>query len=228
MSLSMAQLISTWSSWMLLASLVVGVISTFGINISSNVKEQFAAERIAANEAETARARESAAQSNERAAEAELKLEQLRKQVGPRHLDRVKFSEALNGQPSAPVEVLYITDDQEAFELSQEIRQSLEAVGWQILKHAPIPKDLPLASSLPSAAMAVGGQPTGVTIVVHDATSVELDAASDRMLGKNWVKTPWTVLSGAISDGLGQVSGHVGGSEAPPAGTIRIVIAAKP
>jgi hypothetical protein len=228
MSVDMAELVSFWANWMLIASLVVGVIATFGVVLSSSVKEQFAAARISANEVETARAKESAARSNERAAEAELKLEQLRNQIAPRHLDRTKFIDALKGQPSAPVEVMYITEDAEAFEFAQQIRQALEAAGWQVTKYGPIPRDLKIANSLPSTAMAVGGQPSGVTIVVHDLSPDEQDAVSRKMAGKDWIKTPWTVLSNATEEGIGRVSGHSGGADAPPAGILRIVVAAKP
>ena len=73
--------------------------------------------------------------------------------------------------------------------------------------------------------MAVGGQPKGVTVAVHSISEAELMATQAQMMGKQWTKTPYTVLSYAIQIGLGSVGGHVGGPHAPPVGLLRIIVA---
>jgi F0F1-type ATP synthase assembly protein I len=39
MSISWAEFISTWSNWVLIVALIVGVLATYGIVVSGNVKE---------------------------------------------------------------------------------------------------------------------------------------------------------------------------------------------
>jgi hypothetical protein len=162
------------------------------------------------------------AEANARQKEAELKLEQLRKDLGPRQLQRGIFINELQGRPTAPVEVMYLLDDPECFALAQEISGALKEAGWPSGSPKPIP---PLFITDSPTSMSVDGQPSGVTVVVNGITQEEADAAQNAMAGRDWVKTPWTVLSHAIGAALGRVSGHAGGLNAPPAGTLRVVVA---
>src|SRR5271166_767957 len=73
--------------------------------------------------------------------------------------------------------------------------------------------------------MSISGQPSGVTIAVHSISEAEVAAVSNRMLGKEWVRTPYTVLADAIGNSLGRVSGWAAGPNAPPEGTLRVVVA---
>ena len=68
MSLPVAEFVSFWANWTLVAALVLGVVATYAIVISGNAKERHwadekrqVAERVAANEATTARAQAEAA-----------------------------------------------------------------------------------------------------------------------------------------------------------------------
>jgi hypothetical protein len=163
-----------------------------------------------------------AATIRERAANAELKLEQLRKDLGPRQLQRDVLIKELTGQPMARVEIMYLQDDPECFELAQQIGAAIRASEWPVDNPRPIPSLI--ISDLPTS-MSVDGQPSGVTIVASGVTREEANAAQNAMLGRDWIKTPWTVLMHAMSAGLGKVSGHAGGPNAPPKGVLRIVVA---
>ena len=79
--------------------------------------------------------------------------------------------------------------------------------------------------ALSPTAMAVDAQPSGVTVVVHGITEAEANADSLRWRGQAWVRTPWTVLMHALGDAIGKIAGHAGGPNAPPDGTLRVVVA---
>jgi hypothetical protein len=162
-----------------------------------------------------------AATIRERAATAELRLEQLRKDLGPRQLQRDLFIRLITGQPSARVEVMYLQDDPECFGLAQQIFLALESGKWPVEVPKPIP---PLIISNFPTAMSVGGQPSGVTVVGGGITQEEADAQTNAMQGKEWVKTPWTVLMHALGEALGKISGSGGGVSPPPEGTLRVVV----
>ena len=152
---------------------------------------------------------------------AELELERLRKQVGPRQLDRDAFQKALTGQPKAPVQILYLRDDADSLEFAQEIENQLRRAGWTVTTREPIPT--PAAGSDIPIPMSVGGQPSGVTVVTHSVSEEEEHAWMNRATGKDWVKTPWTVLFNAFSDSMGKANGS--GNRTCPAGMLRVVVA---
>ena len=154
--------------------------------------------------------------------EAESELIKLRNQIGPRQLNREVFWEALRDQPKAPVQILYLKDDQDSMEFAQEIANDLNRAGWKVTERAPIS---PSQSDVPTA-MTVGGQPSGITVVTHSLSEDEAAASLNQMNGKEWAKTPWTVLAYALREsmGMGQASSH----ESVPEGTLRVVVAPKP
>src|ERR1700726_3955452 len=109
MSLPLAEFISFWSNWILIGALIVGVVATYGIVVSGNVKESAAntkiadakrdtvaaLERIAVLNKETARLSADAeasivaiADANARAAEAGQKAEEEK-------LERVKIEQEI-------------------------------------------------------------------------------------------------------------------------------------
>ena len=158
-------------------------------------------------------------------AEAKLQLEQLRKEMAPRSLRRDIFLKELAGQPKLPVEIMYLLDDPECFGLAQQISRALEDAQWTVEPPKPIP---PLILADSPTPMSVGGQPSGVTVVVHAITQEESEATSNALMGLEWVRTPWTVLMHALGDSIGKINGHAGGSNVPPMGTLRVVVAPKP
>lgn len=174
-----------------------------------------------------ARAMYDLAEANERAAALEVQAAQLRKQISPRHLNYFEFVEFVKGQQGLPVEIMFVKDDADAFTLSLEIRSGLRDAGWDAHEPIPIPiLDQPISAQLPST-MTVGGQPSGVTVVAHSATPEEMMADSSQLSGKEWVKTPMTVLRNALLKSLGSISTHVGGQNPPALGLLRVVVGPK-
>jgi flagellar basal body-associated protein FliL len=90
--------------------------------------------------ADIAKAHVSIAEADARTKEAEVKLEELRKQVGPRHLKSQEFIEALVGKPTLPVEIMFLKDDADAFTLSLEIRTALQMAGWPVQEPCQYPQ----------------------------------------------------------------------------------------
>jgi hypothetical protein len=169
-----------------------------------------------------------AAQFRESAAHAELETARIKERLAPRFMRREPFLAALKNQPKGRVEILYLRDDPECMEVAQNIALLLEEAHWTVLSRGPLRAndDAPGANNLPSM-MTVGGQPSGITVIAHSLTPEEFDAASNRMFGKPWTKTPYTVLSYAITQGIGRVNGAGGAPIPPPEGTLRITVAPK-
>lgn len=108
------------------------------------------------------------AQAQKEAAEAQLALKKYVEEVElrqrPRMLDSRNFVNALKDKPKATVEILYKSDDQEAYLLAGQIRRWLgpgekgDGVGWDVRPPKPIspsdrsnlklPDDAPLATRL--------------------------------------------------------------------------------
>jgi hypothetical protein len=148
MSLSWAEFVSFWANWILIGALVVGVLATLGIVVSANVKEAHweqerrdSNERISTNAVETNRARESAAQANERAAEANLKAEterverlKLEAKLAPRTLtlaQQLIASEQVEQFAPQPFQFLSYQDNKEERDLALMIGRLLLNAGWQ-------------------------------------------------------------------------------------------------
>jgi hypothetical protein len=110
MSLPLAEFISFWSNWILIGALIVGVVATYGIVVSGNVKESAANTRIAdAN----ARAAEAGQKAEEEKLE-RVKIEQeILKQLRPRDLSKQQFDDlvsALKGKINKKLSVHTLTD----------------------------------------------------------------------------------------------------------------------
>jgi hypothetical protein len=161
----------------------------------------------------------------ERAAEAELKLDELRRQVAPRHVQRHVFLKAVEGQPKARVEIMYLRDDPECFDLAQQIWRVLQDAQWDVIAPVPIPPSVASSYLQSPTAMSVGGQLLGVTVVTHSVSEKESEAMPNILAGKNWERTPWTVLSNALLQSMGPIGGSGGGPNRPPEGVLRVVVA---
>lgn len=74
--------------------------------------------------------------------------------------------------------------------------------------------------------MTVGGQPSGVTVVAHSISEEEEQATWNSTLGRDWVKTPWTVLSVAFQKSMAEAKG----SSHPtcPEGVLRVIVGSRP
>lgn len=214
----------------LLISLVAGVISTFVIVQSGNVKEAQwskdrteAAERIASLTTRSNELRNETAVARKEAAEAQLALE---KYKAPRKIDGPAFLAALQGKPKAPVEIVFVRDDPECWQLAMQIRDWLKAADWEYMQPAAITgPDEARFLSYPSA-MQAGGQPRGVT-VVQLATS-QADFMRERMESfDDPLDTPAKALSHALMQSLGTIAGSMSFETGTP-GKLRVVVGPKP
>ena len=170
-----------YTIFQVISALALGVTIALGFVINKRQSRQ-----VIALETQLAEARE-------KQAVAERELLELKERIKPRHIDRSTFLEALTGQPKAPVEVLYLRDDPETLEFAQEIDNLLKAAGWTVTAREPIPVLSPTSPAIPTT-MSVGGQPSGVTVVTHSVSEEEIAAWQNRVEGKDWVRTPRTVL----------------------------------
>lgn len=123
-----------------------------------------------------------AAKSNETAATAALKLEQLRTQVGPRQFNRTAFLETLQGETIGDVQIVYLRNDPECFDVSQQLWHLLEDAGWHVTPPTPIFD----GRHAQPAVMNVDGQPAGLTVVASTQVQAETDAELLRANGQAW------------------------------------------
>jgi hypothetical protein len=133
-------------------------------------------------QADIAKARANIASAAARNKEAELKLEQLRKAVGPRSLS-AKFNEDLKDKPGCNVLISYVADAGDTWALATMIYYMLpRGNGWSVeharaiteqdrtaaLARLRLPEGAPIPRGMDihfSATGAVRGLPTGVTIM---------------------------------------------------------------
>jgi hypothetical protein len=167
--------------------------------------------------------------SDLRIAELNNETARLRKQISPRHLNSEAFIKALEGKPKLPVEIWFLKDDGEAFNLALQIRDCLRLAKWEAREPSPIPlSSVPELARLP-AAMAAGGQPSGVSLVAHWLTREEVDALGSGPFEKPMaIPTPFVVLHKALFASLGALAGSGGHSSALSEGLLRIVVGARP
>lgn len=160
-------------------------------------------------------------QQREKTAEANIRLEELRKSQEPRRLTQ-QFAEALKGRPTAKAEILYQPDNGEAFNFASAVFGAMKLSKWIVGLPRPIsPEDIkkmegdPEVMNMFPSTMRVGGQPTGISLVAN-----KIDPLPREEL------TPFnSLLKAFMSDGFG-VGGGLDKGMAD--GEVRIVIGAKP
>ncbi|CAJ9609870.1 hypothetical protein [Burkholderia pseudomallei] len=211
----------TATVWLMWIAAVCGAVAAISGLLSAMVSREVAAVTQRESDERIASANALAAKSNEAAATAALRLEQLRAQVGPRQFDRAAFLSALRGEAVGNVQIVYLRNDPECFDVAQQLWHLLEDAGWQAIPPAPIFD----GRHAQPAAMNVDGQPAGLTVVASIQSQAEADAEQFRANGQVWVHTPFTTLTYAIERGIGRVATHVNGPNHPPQGTIRVVVA---
>jgi hypothetical protein len=193
-------------NYVLLGSLVVGVVATYAVIRLQGLESEEA--KTALDEYKLAVAGD-IAEANARQAEAELALAHLQKRVAPRRILAADFLKSLEGglKPSLPIEILYSRDDADSQQLASQLYTllSLQAK-WPVDFERPLPPAT-IDSYLPSTLLA-GGNTSGVTIV-------ENPGDQDR--------TPGGALKVALIKSLGSIA-WARKSELP-VGKVRIVIA---
>jgi hypothetical protein len=218
MSLSTATLVGTLANWGLLASLIAGVISTFLIVKTADVKEEHWDKLREASS-------ERIAEANARALEAGLALEKFK---APRQLKGDEFVKALEGKPKAPVEIVFVRDDPECWQLAMQIRDWLKTAKWEYSEPAAITgPDEARFASYPSA-MQAGGQPRGVTIVQRVTTQADFEREKGNPFDPNDpIDTPMKALSRALMGSLGGIGGSMN-FDTGRVGVLRVVVGPKP
>lgn len=206
MSLFAATLIGSIANWALLVCLLGGVIATFVIVQTADVKEEHwdedrrhSNERIAELTAQAETARKETAQ-------ARLEIQRLK---NPRTITPDALEAELVGKPKGKAAILYVKECSDcewlAFWLISGLRQS----GWELANSAPMPLPPAPINSVPSSpTTSAGGQPWGVSVVAN--TNADGSAQSALM---------W-----ALTNLLGE-NGHGGIDKTLSDGLIRVIVA---
>src|ERR1700730_3960101 len=163
MSLSWAEFISFWSNWILIGALVIGVVATYGIVVSGNVKESAANKEIARLSSEAEASRAAIADANARALEAQAQLAQFK---APRTMTEAQarhFIEEASKYSGTQVDIWIIGDTPESTGIGQIILKLLETSGWETA----------------SWRWAGGGAVTGIAVTVKDASGADIDHAAN-------------------------------------------------
>lgn len=207
LSLESANRVADCANVIFVLSLIAGVLSTITIIGTTNVKEWYW--------------EKDRTESKERVAAAELRTEQLRKQMGPRIIDRELFRAAISQQSKSKVEILYLRDDSEAFTLALQIQNNLLAAGWSVGDPKPIRVN---GDSDKPSVLVVGGWHNGVIVATHSFDPA--DQADSISFTDETKKTSFAGLSNAL---LRTIGGVIGKSDSSiPSGTIRVIVGPKP
>lgn len=217
--------------WGLLATAFVGVIS-FAANWTHSrwqaelaaQKEQVAKDLQRQSNERIAEAQARAAEANARALEATVELEKFK---APRHIDGDAFVKALEGKPKAPVEIVFVRDDPECYQLAMQIRDWLKVAKWEYSEPAAITgPDETRFTQYPSS-MQAGGQPRGVTIVLRATSQADFERERDDPFNDNAsVDTPGKALSRALLTSLDSIAQSMN-FETGKVGSLRIVVGSK-
>jgi hypothetical protein len=209
---------TVWLTW---TAAICGAVAAISGLLGAIISREVATVMQRASDERIASANALAAKSNEAAAAATLRLEQLRAQVGPRQFNRIAFLDTLRGEDVGSVDILYLRNDPECFDVAQQLWHLLEDAGWHVRPPAPIFD----GRHVQPAAMNVDGEPSGLTVVATIQSRDEAMADQLRFSGQAWVHTPFTILTYAIEQGIGKVATHINVPNNPPPGTLRVVVA---
>lgn len=127
MSHAAAETVYWWSNFSLLASLIIGVLATYGIVVSSAVKENAADERANKMELE-------AASANERAMQAALEAEKLKARLAWRELTPEAASDLVRHlfQHKGSITLQTMSGDSEALEYAFDFSKVFKSAGWNV------------------------------------------------------------------------------------------------
>lgn len=123
----------TWANWLLLASLVVGVISTYAIVVSGKLREEQSKRELAEARTVAAQAHERAALLEKDAAAARLETEHLKALAAWRRIStnqHAKLLDALRGKIKGKVWIEFVESDPEASQFHADL--------WQTFKDADV------------------------------------------------------------------------------------------
>ena len=124
-----------WANWLLLMSLIVGVISTYAIVASGSIRDQQSKQELVEAKAETAKAHERAALLEKDAAAARLETERLKLLAAWRRVSieqHRRLVESLKGKVKGKVWVEFVDSDPEAAQFHADIWQTLNDAGVSV------------------------------------------------------------------------------------------------
>jgi hypothetical protein len=124
-----------WANWLLLVSLVVGVIATYAIVQSGKLRDSQAKIDLADAKAATAKANERAAQLEKETALVKLQTERLKQATAWRRLTKTQYLdlvERLKGKIWGKVWVEVVDTDPEAVNFHRDIWEALKAAGVDV------------------------------------------------------------------------------------------------
>jgi hypothetical protein len=199
MSLDSATKISTFANWVLLTSLVAGVLATFFIVKTADVKEQHWDKARDESKEEIAKANERARSLEKETAQARLETENLKARVSWRTIppDSAATLERVLASSPGVVNLRYTDGDAEAMYLAIQISNVFAKAKWRVapgsLKSA---NTLHVGISLPNSegesaqvlrrAFSIAGIPFSENAVTEDGVSfniVEIPGAPILMVG---------------------------------------------
>jgi hypothetical protein len=152
MTLSWAEFVSYWANWTLVFALVLGLLATYAIVVSGNVKEEFLKRDVA--------------ESNARALEAQLALEKIKmpRTLGPARQQFVAEAIAsFRGQRYRP-SISQGADDGLAF--WESLYVTFEKAGW-------------IYVPLPPNSFSVGNPPAGIPIAAMPGVEIRFDPTKE-------------------------------------------------
>ncbi len=123
----------TWANWLLLASLILGVVSTYAIVVSGKLRDEQSKRELADARTIAAQAHERAALLEKDAAAARLETERLKAIAAWRRISsdqHTKLLEALRGKVNGKIWVEFVDTDPEATQFHADL--------WQTLKDANV------------------------------------------------------------------------------------------
>jgi hypothetical protein len=136
--LAVADGVFIWANVILVVGAVLAFVGTAAVFWSTGIRERYADERIAANEAETAKAKAEAAKANAEAAKAntetakaKLEQEKLKAQMAWRRVSPGQAKILVQSLAAETLEtwVTFVGDDPEATVFREDINQALNAAG---------------------------------------------------------------------------------------------------
>ena len=190
------------------------------------------------------------ADARTRQAEAETKLEEVRKRQERRTFDVNKFEAELKGKPKSDLEIFCEPHDTEAYDLASILSLMLGKAGWPVVAPVPIPDDM--GTRLPTIVDDEGHPvkvPPNIQVILEkqarerpavvragaggialDTVSFGIFVVANKDLG-DWQKLDSTTPAGALVNALNVVGLNAGVGPANnelPDNKLRIIVAAKP
>ncbi len=135
MSAELAEKVFSWANWFLVGALIVGVLATFAIIVSGNIKEGYLKRGIAEAGQQAAEADARAAEANRKAEEERLERLKLEAKIAPRRLNADQqraIAAALKSFAGRKVMVKSYAQDVEAAILGKQIIESLKSANIDV------------------------------------------------------------------------------------------------